>query len=132
MTAPDKVMKKISLSLLAGNTAETYSLTPSAVFLGFIFGAGSAGLTPLEVSLNDMGLGESKAIRLSSKEIEQFFGRLFISFRQAVGLHIFPETLFLRIELKSCTEAEPREIVQAMAKSLDHGGCGGSCGCGCG
>ncbi len=38
----------------------------------------------------------------------------------------------LNSKVTGVREAESREVVQAMSKSLGHGGCRGSCDCGCG
>lgn len=132
VSPPDKSMKKISLSLLAGNDPRTPSLTPSAVCFDFIYGTGSEGLTAFERVLTDMEIGQTKELSLSSNEIEKYFGTLFVSLRQSLGLHLLPDSLTLYVELLACTEVEPREIVKAMAKSVGHGSCSGSCGCGCG
>lgn len=125
-------MKKITLSLLAGSAPDTYSLTPSAVSLEFIYGAGSAGVTPLEIALAEMKVGDCTEVKLATMELEPFWGNLFVPFRQAVGLHILPAILYLRIGLEACSEPSPREVVHYMAQSLHHGGCGcgGDCGCG--
>lgn len=131
MTPNDKVVSNISLSLLAGDNPETYNLSPAPVSFDFIFGIETSGLTPFELILNEMRTGESTSIELAGNDLESFFGNLFQSFCKVISLHHIPDILFLQVTLEKCAEASPREIVQAMAKSVGHGGCGGGCGCGC-
>lgn len=132
METPDKVMKKVVLDIEAGVAVGAYGLTPAAVQLEFIYGAGSGGLTQFELFLADMGIDERRKLQLDGGALERFFGGQYRLLCQALGLLVQPETLYLLLQLRSCSEAEPREIVQAMARSMSGGSCGGGCGCGCG
>ncbi len=131
MPVPDKHMNKITLSLSAGQTEDNYSFTPTAANFDFVYGASSEGLTPFELALADMEINQIKEFAISSEELGLFFGPLLMPFRQALNLHLLPGKLYLKAELLDCKELEAREIVKAMAKSVGHGNCGGSCGCGC-
>lgn len=127
----DKSMKNISLSLLVGSEAGTYSLTPSPVSLSFIYGIGAVGMPPLEKILKEMDIGESVNVELTSQEVSSFFGPLAMPFRQIISMPILPEKLFISIKLQGCTEPSTREVVNSMARSVRHNSCGGGCDCGC-
>lgn len=125
-------LKKVTLSVQAGIDSDRSSLTPSPVDVAFIYGIASDGLSPFEVTIGDKRSGDCINFSVSSVEASEFFGNLFLVLRQNIGLHLLPETLFLQMEIHSVTDADSREVVQALAGSLAHGGCGGgSCDCGC-
>lgn len=129
----DKTLQKISLALLAGDTCEEYNYTRDPLSFDFIFGIGTEGLTPFELTLNEMKIQEEVEIKLTANELEPFFGNLFIPFCKRIGLQLIPQTLCLLVTLQNYSDPSAREIVQAMAKSVGHGGgCSGNdCGCGC-
>lgn len=127
-----QALKKITLSVQAGSEAMNFSLTPSSVIIEFIYGVASDGLTPFEVALGDKVSGDLLNLSVSNSEAADYFGNLFPVVRQKLGIHLLPEVLFLQVEVNSVTVADNREVVQALAGSLAHGGCGGgSCDCGC-
>ena len=132
MASPDKMMKRIVLYVEAGTSPDNYTLTPEAVPLEFIYGTNSGGLTQLEIFLDDIQVGMSKVLQLPGTDVESFFGCHYSQLQQGFKMYLRPETLFLRMRLESCVEVDPREIVKAISQALTHGGCGGSCGCGCG
>jgi hypothetical protein len=125
------MMQKISLNLIAGSEPDSFSFTPSPVAMDFIFGAGSAGLTPFEVALNGVQVGEKISLRLTAKEMVSYLGHQHASLCQKLGLLLFPETLFLEVELSAISEPSAREVVQYLAKATSHGGCGCGDGCTC-
>lgn len=134
MTATIEPLKKVTLSLLAGNggsETEKYSLTGSPVNFQFIYGVASGGLCPFEAALHDKAIGEDLTIAVSSGEAHEFFGHLFSPLYRALGVQIIPETITLHAEVTAVADAESQEIVRSLAKALASGGCGGSCGCGC-
>jgi len=132
MQKPDKMMMKVSLGVEAGTTPGTYALTASPLLLEFVYGAGARGVTLLETALDGLGVGDVREIQLEAAEVEGFFGHLYDGWRQKFSGVPLPATIFLRLTLKGWAEAEPREVVQALARSLAGGGCAGNCGCGCG
>jgi hypothetical protein len=125
-------LKKVTLLLMAGSESGQYNLTGSPVIFEFIYGVASDGLCPFEGALHDKREGESLILTVSTSEAHEFFGHLFLPLRQALGLHIMPATIILKVEVTAVNDAENREVVQSLAKALASGCCGGgSCGCGC-
>ena len=124
-------LKKVTLSLMAGSKPEKYTLTGSPAALEFIYGVASDGLCPFETALGDKHEGDKLVLKVPAADAPDFFGHIFQSLRQALGLLIIPETIHLNIEVTAVVDADNREVVQSLAKALAHGSCGGSCGCGC-
>ena len=124
-------LKKITLSLMAGSIPEKYNLTGSPVALEFIYGVASDGLCPFESVLNDKHEGDRLILSVPAADAHEFFGHIFQSLHQVLGLQIMPTTIHLKIEVTAVVDADSREVVQSLAKALAHGSCGGSCGCGC-
>jgi hypothetical protein len=124
-------LKKVSLSLMAGNKPDTFALTRSPAVLEFIYGVASDGLCPFESALNDRQEGDILTINIPRADASEFFGHIFQPLCESLGLQIMPEILFLKIEVTAVTDADNREVVRSLAKALVHGNCGGSCGCGC-
>jgi hypothetical protein len=126
-----QLLKKVTLSLLAGSTPEKCSQPTPPVALEFIYGVASEGLCPFESALDGKCEGDTLALSVPVAEAHEFFGHIFQPLRQALGLLILPETISLNIEITAVNDADNREVVKSLAKSLAHGSCGGSCGCGC-
>ncbi len=124
-------LKKVALSLLAGDEPGKFNLRGSPVALEFVYGVASDGLCPLEAALNEKHAGDILDLRVRTADAHEFFGHIYHSMRQALGLQIMPETICLKIEVTAVIEADDREVVRSVARALAHGGCGGSCGCGC-
>ncbi len=128
---PIQPLKKVTLSLMAGSTPEKYNLTGSPLALEFIYGVASDGLCPFESVLGDKHEGDTLTLSVSAADTHEFFGHIFQSLHQVLGLQIMPATIHLKIEVTAVVDADSREVVQSLAKALAHGSCGGSCGCGC-
>ena len=124
-------LKKVSLSLIAGNKPGVFTLTRSPVVLEFIYGVASDGLCPFESALNDRHEGDILTLGLPIADAPEFFGHIFQPLCEELGFQIMPETLCLKIEVIAVVDADNREVVRSLAKALAHGSCGGSCGCGC-
>lgn len=131
MSSPDKALKRLKISILAGAEQDTFNLTPAPVQLEFIFGI-ETELTPMELAISNMQLGESTSVRLTSDELKPFLGSQYAQFSQKTTFHLIPPILFLQLTLQESAETSPKDVVKAMAQSIGHGGCGGACGCGCG
>ena len=131
MKATIQLLKKVVLSLMAGSKSEKFNLTGSPVVLEFIYGVASDGLCPFESTLGDKHEGDELVLNVPAADAPEFFGHIFQSLRQTLGLLIMPETIHLQIEVTVVVDADNREVVQSLAKALAHGSCGGSCGCGC-
>ncbi|MGB3221898.1 MAG: hypothetical protein WBB23_03775 [Desulforhopalus sp.] len=125
MTATIQPLKKVTLALYTSNGSDEPAV------LDFIYGIASSGLCPFENALYDKGVGASLNFTISAPEGHEFFGHLFLPLRQALGLHIMPEKIVLKVEVTAVADAENREVVQSLAKALAGCGHDGSCGCGC-
>jgi hypothetical protein len=132
LTATIQHLKKVTLSLSAGSEPGKFNLSSSPVDFEFIYGVASYGLCPFESALADKRPGDILTINVSTNEGHEYFGHFFPSLRKTLGIQIMPVMLSLQIEVSRVIDAEAREVVQSLAKALSHGGCGGSCDCGCG
>ncbi len=131
MTTTIQQLKKVRLAILAGSEPGKHSLTATPMVFEFIYGIGAEGLEPFEAVLGDKCVGGHVVLTLAADEVPQFFGRFLRQIRQLFGLHLLPPTLSLHMTVTAVADADNREVVQALAKSAGHGGCGGSCDCGC-
>ncbi len=131
LTTTIQPLKKVRLAIQAGNEPGKHSLVATPMIFEFIYGIGAEGLEPFEVTLGDKCVGEIVVLTLAADEAPQFFGHYFGSIRQLLGLHLLPPHLSLHMTVTLVADADNREVVQALAKSTGHGGCGGSCDCGC-
>ena len=131
MTTTIQQLKKVSLAILAGSEPGKHSLTATPVVFGFIYGIGAEGPAPFEMVLVDKCVGEHVILTVTADEAPQFFGRFLGPIRQLLGLHLLPPSLSLHMTVMAVVDADNREVVQALAKATGHGGCGGSCDCGC-
>jgi hypothetical protein len=132
LTANIQTLKKVLLSLVAGSEPGKFNMTASPVDFEFIYGVASDGLCPFESALGDKCEGDSLDLNVPSGDAHEYFGHFFHPLRLALGLQIMPAVIALQVKVTTVVDADNREVVQSLAKSLSHGGCGGgSCGCGC-
>jgi len=121
-------MKRVSLELRVGTSAENMDLVPERPSFEFIFGVAPEGMTPFEYELLEKKAGEEVTVALRKQEYEEYFEHL-----QPPIMNLFDgrEQLFLRVKIVSIGNPESREIIKAMAEiaAYREGGCG--CGCGC-
>lgn len=132
VTASVQNLKKVTVSLQVSSNGDSSDLSTAAEPFSFIFGIGSTGLSPFEMALCDKTPGEAVEVLLSGGEMDSYFSHMFFPLRQALGLHLLPNNMFMRLQIMAVEDADPREIVRTLAKGSGHGGCGGSCDCGCG
>ena len=122
-----ETLKKISLKLEAGTSAQKMDLSLVNPDFEFIFGIGPSGITPFEYELVDKTEGQEILIELKKENMAVFFEHLQPPIIQA---HDDVKALFLKIKIKTITAADQREVVKALADVTAHGhGC--DCGCGC-
>ncbi|NIP23047.1 MAG: hypothetical protein GWO38_04310, partial [Phycisphaerae bacterium] len=69
-------LKKVTLRVEAGKTAELMDLIPKALEFEFIFGIGPAGMCPFEYQLVNKNEGEMVLLHLKKEEIQPFLGHL--------------------------------------------------------
>jgi hypothetical protein len=98
----------------------------------FIFGIASDGMCPFEYELLHKTVGDRLHVTLPQAEAPRTFAHLLLPLRKALSLFEVPETYDLAIVILAVTDADPREVVRAMAQATETEGCGGDCGCGCG
>ena len=123
-------LKKVTLSIQAGRTAEAMDVAPEPFGLQFIFGIGPQGYSPFEYALAEKKVGDIFFIPVALAEATQLFEHLSRSILQNLTP---PEHFYLKVEVTGIDAAENREVVRAMA-ALAEGdggdcGCGGGCGC---
>jgi FKBP-type peptidyl-prolyl cis-trans isomerase 2 len=123
LTATIQALKKVTLSLIAESAGS------KPVSFAFIYGIAGDGLCPFEQALQDKSEGDSLSLTVADSQGHDYFGHLFFSLRQTLGLQIMPKTFSVKVEITSIKDADNRELVQSLAKAVS--GCGGSCGCGC-
>jgi hypothetical protein len=98
----------------------------------FIFGIASDGMCPFEYELLHKAVGDRLHLTVPQAEAPRTFAHLLLPLHKALSLFKPPETYAFAIVISSVTDADPREIVRAMAHTTESDGCGGDCGCGCG
>ena len=120
-------LKKITLKLEAGRSAQDMDLRLDNPNYEFIFGIGTSGLTPFEYELADKTEGQEVLIEIKKENRAIFFEHL-----QPPIVHLDRDvdTLFLKIKIQKIAAVDHREVVKALANVTAHGyGC--DCGCGC-
>ena len=121
---PIAPLTKVSLEISAGKRpAGNELMEPEPV--AFIFGIGRAGLTPLERKIEGKCIGQHLSLEINKSAIPEFFGHIFpFPLRLKIPLDPF----YLNMRIVSVSQAQPREVVRAMA---EISACS-SCDCGCG
>lgn len=114
-------LKKVRLLIQAGTSLQSGDLTSGAADMTFVFGVGSSGLTPFEAQLADRPSGDQLDLQLPADGLHAFFGHIFPPFNRLVEPH---GTIFLHVQIDEITQAEPREVVKALAEVAN---CGDHC-----
>ncbi len=118
----DKVQLQIkAVPGAAGKTTETIETNAA-----FIYGIGSAGVTPFEKMLHAKSVGDQFSLPIEPGVETLIFGHLQCVLAHAISMAP-PYTL--HVTVTSVAPAPAQEVVRAMAQAT---GCGGGCGCGCG
>ena len=120
-------LKKITLQLAAGTSAQNMDLHLDNPEFEFIFGLGPSGISPFEYELVDKTEGQDILVELKNENFDIFFEHLHPPISHLVNER---GSLFLRVEIKKIATADQRDVVKALADVTAHGhGC--DCGCGC-
>ncbi len=120
-------LKKITLNLEAGTSAQNMDLNLDNPEFEFIFGIGPSGISPFEYELVDKTEGQYILIELKKENFDIFFEHLHPPIFNLINEK---DNLFIRIEIKKVATADQRDVVKALADVTAHGhGC--DCGCGC-
>lgn len=117
-------LKKITLTIEAGTSATAMDITDRPQSLTFIYGLGTAGLTPLEYALTDKSTGDVVLVSIRPGDIVRTFGHLQPPFNTQID---DTAAIHLRVRVDEIIPAEGREIISAMAAAAE---CGCDCGCG--
>lgn len=119
-------LKKVTLSIEAGNTAEDMDLTPEVLGFEFIFGIGPDGMCPFEYELANKNEGDIVLLHLKKQEIHPYLKHL-----QLPVQALFEEknSFFLKIKISKIEQPDSKQVVKALAELTSHPG---DCGCGCG
>jgi hypothetical protein len=114
-------LSKISLILEAGTEPGKTDLSNGPIALEFILGAGSQGLCPIEFQLTNKKEGDTLILPVSGDGLADLFQHLFMP--SLVVLESLG-TFYLRVNIVTVCEANPRELIKAMAEA---GSCGDHC-----
>ena len=114
-------LKKITLSIEAGTVPDSMDLTPQSSLFEFVYGLGSAGLTPFEFQLADKAVGEEVRLRINREEIQEFFQHLMLP---PLNLPEKLDSFYLRVKIREVVPADQREVIKAMAEIAN---CGDHC-----
>ena len=120
-------LKKVTLLLQAGTSAERMDLTPSATEFEFIFGIGSGGMCPFEYQLVNKAVGEQIGIQVKKEELSSLFEHL-----HPPIMNLFKKqgALHLNIKILKIEQPENTEVIKALSGAASHHhAC--DCGCGC-
>lgn len=115
-------LKKITLAIEAGSTAADDRVPIRPHWLTFVYGLGTAGLTPFEYALAGKTTGDVVAISVRADEAVLTFGHL----RPLVKIPSAADVQ-LMVRVEKVEPAGGREIISAMAAAAE---CGCDCGCG--
>ena len=115
-------LKKVSLSLEAGSNAENMDLSSEPLVFEMVVGLGTEGYTPFEYELLGKETGDTIQMEITRANLCDLFGHLDVPLpEKARELGSF----FLKATVREVKDADPTEVVRAMARNV--GGCGGSC-----
>jgi hypothetical protein len=119
-------LKKITLSISAGTSAQNPDIFDQPQTFSFIFGLGTDGLTPFEYALAGKSVGDIVSLQLKSVDLQRIFRHINPPFLSSL---VDQAEIFLTASITTVAAAESREVIRAMAAMAE---CGGGCDCGCG
>jgi len=117
-------LKKITLSIEAGTSANRMDITARPQSMTFVYGLGTTGLTPIEYALADKSTEDVVLVSIRPGELARTFGHLQPPFESRLDDTV---EVHLRVRIDNIIPAEGREIISAMAAAAE---CGCDCGCG--
>lgn len=123
-------MKKITVTLETGTTADKMDLSERPFSFEFIYGVGAQGVCLFEKALFEKRSGEEILLQVNPQQTGEIFGHLK---RALINFLPMATPFYLKATITDIQAADNREIVEAIAKgtgSCDCGcGCDGDCGC---
>lgn len=114
-------LKKVTVVMESGTTANTMDLSPTPMEYDFIFGLGGQGLTPFEMELSEKREGYEVILYFKREDMPFLFQHLSPPFAH------FPanlNTIYLKVQVKRVIPADRREVIKALA---DLTNCGDHC-----
>jgi hypothetical protein len=107
------LLKKITLSVVAGTAPDSMDLSPQSSQIEFIYGLGTSGLTPFELQLADRTVGEEIQLDINREEIPQVFQHLLLL---PLNLPDDLDSFHLRLKVMKVIPADQREVIKALAE----------------
>jgi len=86
--------------------------------ISFVFGVGSTGLSPFEMSLSGKAVGEEVVAELGKANVREYLGHCLLWFLPDVSVLDFP---YLGVRVKEVRDADNREVIRAMAEIAEFG-----------
>jgi hypothetical protein len=114
-------LKKVTVGMESGTTANTMDLTPTPIEYAFIFGLGGQGLTPFEMELSGKREGYEVILHLKREDMPVIFQHLSPPFAH---LPASLNTIYLKVQVRRVIPADRREVIRALA---DLTNCGDQC-----
>lgn len=105
-------IKKITVSVKAGDGPGEMNLWPEPIFFDFIYGIGTSGLSPFEVKLAEKEAGEIVALNLTRDEMPEFFTETFLLFNR---IPVDKNEVYLIIQIVEVSDADQREVIKSMS-----------------
>jgi len=122
-------LKKVTLELEAGTGPDRMNLTDSPLQHAFVFGVAHNGITPFEKAFFSRTVGDEHIFDIQGQNACDTPGHL--TSPLLAQLPVSPP-FFLKARITHVAQADNREVIQAMAATLNDCGDGCDCGCGCG
>jgi len=120
-------LKKVTLQLEAGTTADHMDITPAALEFEFIFGIGPGGMCPFEYQLVNRGTGEKVGIKVIKEERYLLFEHLHPPVMSLFEKH---DALHLKVTILKIQQPENKEVIKALSEMASHHhDCDCDCGC---
>lgn len=120
-------LKKVTLALEAGSEPDQMNITNGPLAHTFIFGVSAGGINPFEKAFFANAVGDMQTFNMRPENIGDILGHL-----KCALLKRLPASppFFLKARITHIAQPENREVIQAIAASIE--GCGTGCDCGCG
>lgn len=114
-------MKRVKLGVRAGSRDDKLDIAASPIQLEFIFGLGKNGLSPLELGLEGLTVGEEIVFKLKPGDFSRIFEHIPApSFILPAGCDV----LYMHMQVQELSPADPRDVIREMAS---QSGCGDDC-----
>jgi len=114
-------LKRVVIGVSGGTKAKGKQTFGPHRTVSFIFGLGSEGLTPFEMTIEGKRPGEVVVLDLDNEDKLQFFGHVLLWFMPDQGVL---DSEVLRVVVKELKDVPQREIIRELAEITEFGhGC---------